>query len=269
MHADIAPVAFNFWRWVVAAVVLTPFAARSVLRYHQEIIQEWRALAILGLLGISGYNTLSYMALSETNAFNAAVMMSAVPILIPVIDFLVNRVRIHGLQGAGIFISLCGVVIILFEGSMSRIAAFEVGKGEAWMVLAVTVWASYSVALRHRPKSIPPQAFLVVIIWLGLIFLLPVFAWELSLVGNIAPTPTTLATLAYVGVFASLLSYIFWNKGVAEVGPTRAGLFSHLMPVFSAILAYVFLGENIALYHMVGLVFILCGVFVTTRYHIA
>lgn len=265
MHADIPPIAFNFLRWFTAGVILTPFAVAALVRHRAILRRHWRIMAVLAALGIAGYNSLSYSALAMTSTFNAAVMMSAVPVAIPVVDFLVNRERIGRLQALGIAVSLTGVLIILFQGDIDRARTFHFGEGEVWMLAAVLVWASYSVALRRRPDGLPPLAFLLALTWGGVLILLPVYGAEFAAKGGVALTWQSAVTILYVGAFASVGSYIFWNKGVAEVGPTRAGLFSHLMPVFSAGLAYLFLGETLASYHAVGLGLILAGLVVTAR----
>lgn len=265
MHADIPPIAFNFLRWFAAGVLLMPFALGPLVRHRAILWRHWRILAVLAALGIAGFNSLSYSALGMTSTFNAAVMMSAVPVTIPIVDFLVNRERIRRLQALGIAISLAGVFAILFKGDVDRVLAFRFGDGEVWMLAAVLVWAGYSVALRRRPDGLPPLAFLLALTWGGVLILLPAYAVEFATVGGVALTWPAVATILYVGAFASVGSYIFWNRGVAEVGPTRAGLFSHLMPVFSAGLAYLFLDETLAPYHAVGLGLILSGLVLTAR----
>lgn len=265
MHADIPPIAFNFLRWFTAGAILTPFAIGSLLDHRAVLRRHWRIMSVLAALGIAGFNSLSYSALGMTSNFNAAVMMSAVPVTIPIVDFLVNRERIRPVQALGIAVSLMGVLTILFQGDLERARAFRFGEGEVWMVVAVLVWAGYSVALRRRPEGLPPLAFLLALTWGGVLILSPVYAAEFVAKGGVSLTWQSAVTILYVGAFASVGSYIFWNKGVAEVGPTRAGLFSHLMPVFSAGLAYVFLGEALAPYHAAGLGLILAGLLLTAR----
>lgn len=267
MHADIPPVAFNFLRWLTAGIILTPFAARALILHAEAVRRNWRILAVMGALGIAGFNSLSYTALSLTTTFNGAVMMSAVPVTIPIVDFLVNRERIRAIQGLGIAISLSGVMTILFKGDIARAAQFSFGQGELWMLGAVLVWAGYSVALRRRPSGLPPMPFLLALTWIGVVIMLPVYGVEMAVKGGVPINWQTMVTVLYVGVFASLGAYICWNRGVAEVGPTRAGLFSHLMPVFSAGMAYMFLGETLEPYHGVGMALILSGLVVTARGH--
>jgi drug/metabolite transporter (DMT)-like permease len=118
--------------------------------------------------------------------------------------------------------------------------------------------------LRKRPKQMDPVAFLTLMVGCGLIFSLPFYFRELSNQGGFSLTPASLASLVYVALFPSVLSYTFWNYSVDKVGANRAGIFIHLMPVFSIILAILFLGERLRGFHAVGMLLIFCGIFLTT-----
>jgi drug/metabolite transporter (DMT)-like permease len=125
-------------------------------------------------------------------------------------------------------------------------------------------WAIYSVMLRKRPQTMDPIAFLTLIVGFGLIFSLPFYFWELRNQGGFSLTPASLASLGYVALFPSVLSFIFWNYGVDKVGANQAGIFIHLMPVFSIILAILFLGERMRGFHAVGMLLIFGGILLTT-----
>jgi hypothetical protein len=95
---------------------------------------------------------------------------------------------------------------------------------------------------------------------LSLPLLLPFYLWEYSQRGGFALNAATISALAYYGTIPSIVAYLFWNRGVAQVGASRAGLFVHLMPVFGALLSMMFLGERLHAYHFAGAVLIF-GVF--------
>lgn len=77
-------------------------------------------------------------------------------------------------------------------------------------------------------------------------------------------THATIGSIIYVALFASVLAYIFWNKAIQIIGANKTGIFIHLMPVFSIILAIIFLDENLRLYHLEGAILIFFGIFLTT-----
>lgn len=264
-HADIAPVALNYLRWVLVGVLLLPLAWRQVRDHGTALRAHWKVLLLLGVLGIATYNTLVYMALSLTNTFNAVVMMSATPVAIPLFDFLLNRRRLTVPQAVGIAVSLLGVTIIVFQGDWARVQDLRFGTGEVIMVGAMLVWALYSVLLRRAPSGVSSLGLLAVTTWIGVAVLSPFYVWEFGVRGGASVTMENTFVFLYVALFAALGAYLLWNKGVAAVGPVKAGLFIHLLPVFSALLAYVFLGETLFGYHAVGVGLILIGLIMTAR----
>ena len=71
--------------------------------------------------------------------------------------------------------------------------------------------------------------------------------------------------LFYVVLFPGLASFIFWIKGVALIGANRAGVFLHMMPILSAIMAMIIFNEKFMFYHMLGAVFILTGILLSNK----
>jgi drug/metabolite transporter (DMT)-like permease len=137
-------------------------------------------------------------------------------------------------------------------------------SGDLWTIGASLSWAIYSVMLRKRPADMDPLAFLTIIIIFGLLYALPFYVWEVWYKGGFGLTPENLAAMVYVALFPSVLAFIFWNSSVAKVGANRAGIFIHLMPVFSVILAVLFLGEQLHLFHLMGIALIFLGIVLTT-----
>ncbi len=132
------------------------------------------------------------------------------------------------------------------------------------MLIAIPNWALYSVLLRRRPPAMEPMVLLTVTIAAGLLFLTPALLIELTRGPAFQLNAETLASVVYVALFASVIAYICWNRGVSVVGANRAGLFMHLVPVFSAVLAITVLGESLLGHHLVGIGLIISGIYLTT-----
>jgi drug/metabolite transporter (DMT)-like permease len=126
-------------------------------------------------------------------------------------------------------------------------------------------WAIYTVCLRWRPRELSSSAFTGSLIAVGVVFLLPIFAWDYDAGSRTHWGPVTLSAIAYFAIFPSVLAYYFWNAAVARVGGERASTFLHLMPLFGAVLSAIFLGETLLWYHYVGAVLIFSGIFVASR----
>ncbi len=228
--------------------------------------RQWLVLLVLGALGVGAYNTLAYIALAHTSATNAALLNSFIPIAIIAISwFFGHQAKKSELVGVGI--SFCGVLTIISHGDPAILAGFRLNVGDVWMLAAVLSWALYTLGLRWRPPGVHPMALLAALTAIGLLILLPFALHELASGAVLHPTATAIAGIAYTGIFPAFLGYVFYNRAVAEVGAAKGGLFIHLMPVFSTILAAIFLGEVPQLYHLLGIVMILAGIWLTTGFN--
>jgi drug/metabolite transporter (DMT)-like permease len=264
MHAEIPPVAMAFWRWTIAFVVVLPFAIRPLARHRAVLRRSWPLMLLLGGIGVVGYNTLSYLALATTTATNGALLNSIIPVLIVPIAWLLLRERIRPLQALGVAISLVGVVVIVARGDVSTLRDLTFTRGDLWLLAAMLLWALYTVALRFKPPELGTLAFLAAIIIFGLPLLAVVYAFELASGARFELTPRVAATLAYYGTMPSVVAYLFFNRGVAMIGPQRAGIFIHLVPVYGVLLSTIFLHESPQVFHGVGIALIFTGIWFTT-----
>ncbi|MBF0249210.1 MAG: DMT family transporter [Alphaproteobacteria bacterium] len=263
-HTEIAPLSLTYWRWILAGAILLPFVAGPVWRDRALVLRHWRLLAILSMSGMAMFHSFTYIALSTTTAINAAVVLASMPMVIPVVSFLIGDERLGPRQSLGIAISLAGVGVIVSRGEWAVLAGLQFTPGDVWILAAVLAWSVYSVLLRRLPAEMPPMVMLGVCMWLAVGMLTPFYLWELGQVGPFAPTGPTLAALAYVAVFAGIVAFVCWNAAVPRVGANKAGLFIHLIPVFASIFSILFLGESLYAYHFAGIAPIVAGIYLTT-----
>jgi drug/metabolite transporter (DMT)-like permease len=264
IHTEIPPAALTFWRWAVAAAVLLPLAGVEAWRAREAIRRQWPLLTMLALTGVIGFQFVVYQGLHSTTAINGVLIIATIPAVIPAIAFVLDGERITRRQGLGILLSSLGVAIIVLRGDLAAALALDVAAGDLWIAAAVPMWALYSVLVRRKDAALPPLALLLAIVGIGLAVLAPGYAFELAVVGGFAPTLSTLAAIAYVGIAASVLAFWCWNRGIAGVGASKAGLYLHLMPVFAALLAVTFLGERLYAYHGVGMALVAGGLFLSS-----
>lgn len=264
-RGDIPPLAFSFWRWFIALLFILPLALPQLKTQWPLLKKGWRPLLVLGLLGVGGYNTFAYLALRDTTATNAALLNSFIPIVTIAISWAFLGKHLRRIEGIGVFISLCGALTIISRGDLAVLAHLNLNVGDVWMLVAVLDWAIYTVALAWRPAGVHPMLMLGATTVIGLAAIAPAYAWELAQGGHINLHLGALTALAYVGIFPSFLGYIFYNKGVAEVGASKASLFIHLMPVFGTLLSFLFLGEVPFWYHYFGIGLIFTGICLTMK----
>jgi drug/metabolite transporter (DMT)-like permease len=264
MHAEMPPVALALWRWLLALAILLPFAWSGLRRQRRLLVAHRAYLVSQGLLGVTGFNTLLYQAMQTTTAINAVLVNSSIPVLIALICWGVYRETLRPRQLLGVAVSLFGVVMILTRGEPGHLLTIQLNRGDLWVLLAALTWACYSANLRRYPADLHPLVYQVAITVCGLVGILPWYLWERLHGAGFTWGPATLATVGYVAVFASVLAFLFWNRAVREVGANRAGPFVHLMPLFSTLMATLFLGESFGLFHFKGMVLIFTGILLTS-----
>lgn len=265
IHPEIPPVTLAFLRWTLALVILLPFTLREVYRQRDVIRQNLKMLALLALLSVTNFNIFLYISLNTSPVANAALINSTIPIFIVIISWVGFRRGISLIQGIGIALSLSGLVFIVLKGDLAALRAIRFLRGDLWALSAALSWAVYTVLLRHYPVALDPVSFLTVIIIIGVVFIFPVYLGELFSGARANFTPASIGGICYLALFPSILSYLFWNRGIRMVGPTRTGVFIHLLPVFSIILAMIFLGEPLKMFHLIGACLIFSGIYLTTR----
>lgn len=265
LREAVPPMTLAFWRWAIAFALTLPFALPHLRLQWPRIKAHWRAIVVLGAIGVGCYNTFAYIALQYTTATSATLLNSFTPVATIALAFLLLGKRLTGLEAAGVVVSLVGVLIIVARGSLATLLGFSLNTGDLWMLLAVLTWGIYTVGLQWRPAGIDPMLLLAAFTAVGVAGLAPLYAWEIADGRLIDPSPATFAGILYIGVFPGFLGYVFFNAGVAAVGPSRASLFIHLMPVFTALLAAIFLGERPQPFHFAGIALVFAGIFLTTR----
>jgi drug/metabolite transporter (DMT)-like permease len=262
---DIPPMAMTFLRWFFALLILAPFAWRHVARDWPKVRRYWRTLLFLGAIGIGSHNALAYLALNYTTATSGLILNSFIPVMIIAMSWIFLREPLSPLQLAGVAVSLAGVLAIVSQGSLGAVASLRLNGGDLLVILSMAMWSVYTVCLRWRPPGLHMLTFLFVIGCVGDLCMLPLFLGELAFGRHMTVSLASVAALVSVALFSSVLAYIFWNHGVERVGASVAGLFVHLMPVFGVVLAWLFLGERLALYHVAGIALILTGIWITSR----
>jgi drug/metabolite transporter (DMT)-like permease len=265
LSTSIPPMAMTFYRWFFAILILAPFAWPHVKRDWPIMWKNRRVMLLLGIVGVGSHNALAYLGLNFTTATNGVILNSFSPVMIIALSWVFLRQRLSPIQLAGVAVSLSGVLAILSRGSLETLATLTLNRGDLFIILSMLLWSTYTICLRWRPAGLNMLSFLFVIACIGDSMIFPLYLGETALGFEASFTAVSVAALVGVALFSSVLAYIFWNRGVEEVGASVAGLFVHLMPVFGTILAWIFLDERLRTFHLAGIALILMGIYITSR----
>jgi len=261
---EVPPMHLSFWRWLVALIVLLPFGWKAMWA-QRAIYREYAGrLLFVSLMGITAFNSFIYHAVQFTTAIHATLIIATIPAASVVLSYLVYRDTISVRTGLGMLAASLGVVVIIGHGDIGVLLGLAFNMGDVLSIGAVIVWAAYSIGLKGMPKTLNPVGFLLATMIIGMVFITPLYLREVFAGETMVVSWGNVVGIVYLGVFASVLGFVFFTKGLAMVGPNVANQFNYLSPIFSGTLAILLLGEQPEWFHGVGLALILLGVYFAT-----
>ena len=273
VHELIPPLTLNFFRWVLAFVLLLPMA-HQVLRSNSPLWPHWKHYGLLGLLGVGCYNSLQYLALQTSTPINVTLVASSTPVFMLAMGALFFKQTVRKRQIFGAVLSIAGVMLVLCRGDWQALAKVHLVLGDVFVLIATLCWAWYSWLLSHTQAPAEVRGnwanFLMAQMAFGLVWSGAFTAVEWSGYTGVVDAHIDwgwplVAALVYVAVGPALLAYRCWGLGVQRVGPNVAGFFANLTPVFAATLSALALGELPQIYHVAAFVMIIGGIVVSSR----
>lgn len=260
----VPPAALSFFRCVLALAILYPLCHRSLRAQWPIMRAHWKFIGLLGALLFIGGNGMLFVGLQFTTAINGALINSAEPVVIIACAWLMFRDRLTAVQWAGVAVSMAGVLYLIARGTPASLLSLSLNIGDLFILVSVVAWAFYAVLLRRVPRDISPLNLVFGILAAGAVSVCPFWLVEHIF---IVPTPLVWETAWSVGfnaIFSSILGVLWWNHTVEQLGPGRAGVFLHLIPIFTVLLAMGLLGEILYWFHVAGIGLIATGIYLTT-----
>lgn len=258
----VPPATLAFSRWAVAVVILMPFTLVPLIRHKADLKREFWRIAFVSACGVAGFNAMIFKGLHTTTAINGALINAATPIYIVLLSLIGIGEKSRWKQIAGVAVSLPGLVLIITRGAPERILTLQFVEGDLWVAGAMLLWALYNIYVRKWPSELPPLAFITATGAISLVMLAPFVALEAIAGPGMRLTEGAVGGMVYLGVFASVGSYLCWNFGVRRVGAGPASLFQYLIPVFAAVFAVALIDETVQTYHVIGAALIVAGIWV-------
>jgi drug/metabolite transporter (DMT)-like permease len=264
IHEQIPPFTLNFWRWAASLLLILPVSWPSLREQWPLLLRHWKWVLPMGAIASAIFQSMVYLGLQSTTALNGALIIALVPVVVVMIAAAILGDRIGSRQGLGILLSLAGAVVVIVRGDLSVLRTLGFNPGDLWIFAAVPIWSLYTVLLKRWPSGLDRMSFLAAMALIGVVVQFPFFAWEWTTGRHMLVTPESVAAIAYTALFASFLAFVFYNAAMQRTTPAVAGLFHHLHPAFTALLAMAFLGEQFGWYHALGVVCIVSGLYLTT-----
>lgn len=261
---EVSPMVITFGRWFIAGSLLLLFARRQILSEIGALSPYWRRIALMGVMGFTGFNALFYEAAHFTTAVNLTILQGSIPVFVLLGALVIYRTPVTLVQGVGMVVTTLGVLVLASRGDLAVLMGLKFNIGDVWMLIACVLYAGYTLGLRRRPP-VSGLTLFAAFASVAIVTALPLAIIEAAQGQMLLPSWKGVLIVAYVGVFPSLLSQLFFMRGVELIGPGRAGLFVNLVPVFGALLAVVILAEPFGLSSAVALALVIGGIFVAER----
>jgi len=260
----VPPAAMSFLRCVLALMILYPICRRSLHSQLPLMRKHWKIIGLQGVLLFIGGNGMLFVGLQFTSAISGALINSAEPVVIVAVAWVMFRDRLTTIQWIGVVISMIGVLYLIGRGDVSVFLSFDLNIGDVFVLISIVSWAFYAVLMRRVPRELDRLNLVFGILVAGAIVVFPFWILENIFYKATPLIWETVWTTGFNAVFASILALFWWNHTVENLGPGRAGLFVHLIPVYTVVLAMSLLGEQPYLFHAIGIGLIAIGIVLTT-----
>ena len=262
---EIPPLTLNTFRWISVWLILIPFTFKEIYKNLAYIKKNLLAIAFMGVITISTFNSVVYFALNYTQVINAVLVLAIIPAVTIVLSALMKVEKSNIFQIFGLILSIIGVGSIISNGDVQRIVSLSFNNGDLWMLVCVLSWALYSTLLKKNKFKLSQFSLIQIMVSVGIIFLIPQYFYEQSIGLELNFNKAFFLILFYVVVFPAIVAYYCWQKGIEIIGPNRATMFIQLMPLFSAVMAIIIFKEKFELYHFVGATFIVSGIYLSNK----
>ena len=257
---EVSPLLIVSVRWFFVSIILSILCRNQLIETWSILNKKIKWLIFMGLFGFTGFNSAYYVAAHDTIAINLGLVQGTMPAFIIIIAWIWLKDKINFTQFLGVLITFIAVLIVVCSGNFNALIELELNTGDIVMIFACTLYAIYAVGLRKKPKisALPLLTFFAYIAFLGSF---PGLIYEIYSNQLILPGQKGFIILGVIIIFPSFLAQIFFMKGVEKIGPSRSGLYTNLVPVFSSLLAVFFLGEEFQFFHLLSLIMIFTGIY--------
>ncbi|WGE32055.1 DMT family transporter [Actinobacillus genomosp. 2] len=261
----IPPITLTYIRWFPAFIILVIAFYRPTIQALPILKSAKKVMWALGMLGIVLFPATLYQGLKTTSALNASLYLAVVPVLVLFLNLWVFKEKIKPMILSGALLSLIGVFWLLSQGNFEKLMNLQINHGDLWTIASAVSWAIYCCIIRLRSANISNTAFLIALVGLAVISLTPFFLYEfwqssVEILQNL--TAYQWFGIAYLVIGSSILSYAFWNFGIAIVGSAKGAVMTNFTPLFAALFSILLLNESVKTFHVISAILITTGVLI-------
>lgn len=255
----------SYWRWLLASLFTFPFAAKHFKKDWPALKKEWKLMLFYGVLGCFVSNFLFYNAPHTAPAVDMTILMTTSPLIMMFLAWALFHDKINMVWILGSALALVGVCVLVTKGNWETFRNFSFTVGHFWTLGCALFFALYSVSMRFFKEKINLCVFLestFIIAFITSVLVCLLFGQKLPAMHDY----NHLGAFFYIGVCASFLAFVCWNKAIELIGAVRSGIIYYLVPVFGSFFAVVIIHEKISFIQLFGGTLVLGGVVICTLY---
>ncbi len=259
---ELSPAGFNGLRLLLTAVILAVLMMASGESFQIRKSDLWR-LAALGIMSHAFYQLLFIGGLNRTTASNSSFILSFSPVIVALLGGVLRIEKIHWGAWLGVFISAVGLYLVIAARG-GGIHLLNVGfRGDLMIFAGTVLWSFNTVFSKEFLERLSPLKFTAITVIIGALAYFPFCAGAVARIPWRRISFVSWAGLVFSAVFSLVIGYLVWYVSVRRVGNVRTAVYSNLTPVFTALFAFLFLGEALIPRQIAGAAVILVGVYLT------
>ena len=256
----VSPMILTMGRWAIAVVFVWAISWREVRQDWPTIRANLPYILLMGCAGYTLFNVLFYTAAEYTSGINISIEQAAIPLFIFIGNLLFFRIKTTSRQMLGFGVGLVGIILTVSGGDVFHIFDAGLNFGDFLMLVAVIIYAAYSIGLKAKPQ-LHWKSFFTVMVTAAFLTSIPFVVWEIQQGNAVYPlTMRGFLVVLYAALLPSIVSQIFFLLAVEKLGANLSGLYINLVPIFGTLMAVALLGETLKWHHIVALVLVVGGI---------
>ncbi|MBB4292019.1 drug/metabolite transporter (DMT)-like permease [Rhizobium leguminosarum] len=259
VSSEMPPWALCFWRVLIAWAILMPIVYRHFGAMVALVRARGLELLAIGGVGLGVCQGLIFVGLEHADATTAGIIIALIPIITMILARFILAEPMGRWQVIGSILAFLGIVVIIVKGSPAALLRLDLNPGELWIVAGAFCFSLYTVLLRRAKFDLNRLALLVLLLGAAVLTALPFYLSELVSDERSTLNASGLIALGYVAIPGGAVMYYLFNRSIEALGAARAGVLLYIQTIFIAMLAYLFLGEQLQRYHLEGAALIVAG----------
>lgn len=262
---EFSPIILTYLRMLIAFIIIFPIMVNKNKKDWKIKKENLLLVFSLGIIGMIGYHLLFFNALRFTTVSNASIINAFNPLITAILASFILKEYLSIKKILLIFTAFIGVVLTITNWDLKMVFTTSFNRGDLLMLMAATCWAIYSIIVKKGMKVMKPLKLTTYTFLACVVVLTPFALKEIIFDNALIVKPMAYIAILYMAIFPTVGGYTIQQYCIRELGPSTTALFINLVPVFSIIMAVLFLDEGFFMLNTISIITIIISVFIFTK----